>query len=388
VKRLVLTAAVMVVAGLAVSGREDRGLLSVVFGAAALVTVALGLIGSRLTRRLRSLTGAMQWVAIGSVGVAALTVLLATQTMVLDPHDRDLVLVALGLGVGLGLALALAVAEDLTADLGRIRDTVGRVAAGDFTARTAVARADELGTAAGAIDEMVARLQATEAERSFFLAAVGHDLRTPLTSIRAALEAIIDGVAPDPAAYLSGMRTDIGHLAGLVEDLFVLSRLEAGRFVPAVEDVDLAELADETAEAMNALAAAAGVELVVNAPGRVPAAVDPAAIGRVLRNLVDNALEHTPAGSRVTITVRPGLLRVRDEGRGFPPGFGDRAFDRFSRADPARAGGGAGLGLAIAKGIVEAHGGRITIEDGPGGSVAVGLPAPSPAVGPHLTPRR
>lgn len=387
-KRLVLTAVAMAVAGLAVSGREDRGLLSVVFGAAALVTVALGLIGSRLTRRLRSLTGAMQWVAIGSVGVAALTVLLATQTMILDAHDRDLVLVALGLGVGLGLALALAVAEDLTTDLGRIRHTVDRVAGGDFTARTAVARADELGTAAGAIDEMVARLQATEAERSFFLAAVGHDLRTPLTSLRAALEAIIDGVAPDPAAYLSGMRTDVGHLAGLVEDLFMLSRLEAGRFVPAVEDVDLAELADETAEAMNALAAGAGVELVVNAPGRVPAAVDPAAIGRVLRNLVDNALEHAPAGSRVTIAVEAELLRVQDQGPGFPAGFGERAFDRFSRADPARAGGGAGLGLAIAKGIVEAHGGRITIEDAPGGSVAVRLPAPSPAAGPRLAPPR
>lgn len=139
--------------------------------------------------------------------------------------------------------------------------------------------------------------------------------------------------------------------------------------------MDLAELGDEAVEALTPLAARRRIRLTARATGAVPAQVDPAAMGRVLRNLLHNAIRHSPDGAEVVLEVEPGGFRVVDEGEGFPDEFRPRAFDRFSRADAARSGDGAGLGLAIARGIVEAHGGTIHIEDGPGGRVAVRLRA-------------
>jgi signal transduction histidine kinase len=219
-----------------------------------------------------------------------------------------------------------------------------------------------------------------EEERRTLLSIVSHELRTQLAELRATLESLVDGVAPDPDRYLRSMQRDVDALAALVDDLFLLTRLEAGRVELHPEPVDLAELADEAVESLAPVASARGVTLRLHAGGPVPARGNATALGRVIRNLLDNALRHAPSGSTVDVTVRadgPPTVRVVDEGPGFPPGFGERAFERFSRAEPsrARATGGAGLGLAIARGLVEAHGGRIWIEDPPGGRVAFELPA-------------
>jgi signal transduction histidine kinase len=195
-----------------------------------------------------------------------------------------------------------------------------------------------------------------------------------------AVDALADGVAPDPDRYLRSMRRDVEALAALVDDFFLLARIESGRLDLHPVPVDLTEVADEAMEALAPVAAAAGVTLALDATTRVHVRGNPTALGRVVRNLIDNAIRHAPSGSVVRVAVaadgRPSI-RVVDDGPGFPPGFDDEAFTRFTRADASRnrATGGAGLGLAIARGLVEAHGGRIWIEAPPGGRVAFELPA-------------
>jgi two-component system sensor histidine kinase BaeS len=300
--------------------------------------------------------------------------------MFIEPHDLTLVLVAIVLGVGLGGVVAGAVARPLTDDLEAISRTAERVGGGDLAVRTGVVREDELGKAAGAFDDMIGKLETSEEERRNLLSAIGHDLRTPLGSMQAAIEALQDGVAPDPPAYLRGLSHDLEHLRHLVDDLFLLARIDAGRLELATIGVDLAELADEAVEAVTPMAAARKLKLRVEAPGRVGVRGDPDALGRVLRNLLVNAVRHSPeAGEVVIILTRNGThaeTLVVDQGTGFPDYLKDRAFDRFVRADDSRnrESGGTGLGLAIAKSIVEAHGGAIAIEEGPGGRVRFSVP--------------
>jgi two-component system sensor histidine kinase BaeS len=344
-----------------------------IYAASTVLTILLYLVASRILARAARLATAVAWIGVLTVVVAAVAVVLAANSMIVNAHDRDVMLVVLGMGMGLAAALAWAIGGSAGGDLGRIRDAARDMAGGDLSARTGVERRDEVGDAARAFDEMAHRLEISEEERRILIASVGHDLRTPLASIRAALEAVQDGVSPDPAAYLSGMSKDVEHLGRLVDDLFDYARIESGRFEPRTEPIDLRELADETLEVLNPVAHSREVSLVVDAPVAAPVVVDPSAMGRVLRNLVDNAIRHTPAGSSVTLTVRSDGFTVVDEGGGFPEAFRAIAFERFTRADAARGKGGSGLGLAIARGIVEAHGGRISIEDGPGGRVRVAL---------------
>ena len=266
--------------------------------------------------------------------------------------------------------------------------------AGDRLVETGVARSDEVGVVAGAMDIMVARLHSAEEaaaaatqERRRFLASISHDLRTPLASLRAAVEALQDGIADDEARFYKTMGNDIDLLGGLIDNLFLMTRLEAGEVSLEMLPIDLAEVADEAVEAMTPLAAKSSVALVLEANATVRAVGDPHALSRVVRNLIDNGIRHAPKDSTVSVRVenRTGAtVQVRDEGAGFPEEFVRDAFASFTQADPARsrAGGGAGLGLAIAKALVEAHGGSIWAKPGPGGVVGFDIP-----VGDTRTPR-
>lgn len=344
-----------------------------IYGAAAALTVAAYLVSVRVTAQARRIALAVQWTGIATVAVAAVAVVLAARSMFFNDHDRDVLLVVLAMGVALAAALAWAFGRTVGEDLTRISRAAESVAVGDLSVRSGVERRDEVGRVAEAFDEMVERLETTEAERRILIASVSHDLRTPLSSIRAALEAIEDGLAPDPAAYMRGMAVDVEHLGRLVDDLFAYAHIESGRYEPVREWVDLRELADETMEVCAPIAHARGVSIEVEAVPDCFAEVDATGVGRVLRNLVDNAIRHTPPGTTVTIEVTDRGFVVIDDGDGFDAEFRARAFEHFTRSDPARSGGGAGLGLAIARGIVEAHGGRIDIEDGPGGRIRVDL---------------
>lgn len=368
------------------SGAERRQFAAIfVTTAAASGLVAWAL--PRWSRRSVALRRSLAVVAASIVLVVALGIALSGRLMFLSSHDLELLWVVLGFALALGLALAVTIPQSITRDLEEMADAARRVGRGERGIRAGVDRNDEIGSTADAFDEMLEKLEESERlrerqeeTRRSLLATIGHDLRTPLAALQAAIEALEDGVAREPDRYLKSMRQDVAALASLVDDLFVLARLEAGEVELDVVGVDLAELADEAVEVLEPTALRRSVDLRVSSMGRVPVMGSPEALGRVIRNLVDNAVRHAPAGTEVVVEVDDGdggSVTVLDEGPGFAADFVDKAFLMFERADPARARttGGAGLGLAIAKGLVQAHGGEIWAEPGPGGRVGFTLPA-------------
>ena len=338
-----------------------------------------------LAGRSRRLMATLLAVSLVSVVIAVLGLVIAASRMFFSDHDLALLLVVLGFGLIAALGFAVSASNALTGDLHKMARTAHEVAEGDFAARTGVDRRDEVGQLATDLDAMTERLEeaAQEAEqedarRREFFAAVGHDLRTPLASMQAAVEALRDGVAKDTDRFYRSLERDIVALNALVDDLFLLSRIEAGDLHLDPTPTDLTDLADEAIEVLRPVALKRGVDVALSSPSRVVVATEPEAVGRVIRNLLDNAIRHAPGGSAVTVTVASGdgaTVTVRDEGDGFSPDFVDSAFDSFSRSDASRtrATGGAGLGLAIAKGFVDALGGEIWAESGPGGVVAFRL---------------
>jgi two-component system sensor histidine kinase BaeS len=397
--RTIAATALVVIGGMAVwevvmdPGGGDRLEPFVLFAAMALLTLAAIWAVQRVGARTRSLAHTVAAVGIIAAALISVAVAVGAWRMFLSVHDLHLVAVVLGVSAALSVVFALAITRSLRDDLAALRRTTTLVAAGDLQARTGVDRADELGATAAALDQMIERLADAESERLHdeqarrtLLAAIGHDLRTPLTALRAAVEALQDGLAADQARYLRSMSRDIAHLHALVDDLFLLARIESGQLEVDRDDVDLAELADETIEAMTPVATSRGVHLRLEAVGGVRVNGGPEALGRAMRNLVDNAIRHASPDGLVVVRVDNGagaVVEVLDDGPGFDPDLLPTAFDRFSRADPSRNRdtGGAGLGLAIAKGVIEAHGGTIWAEPGPGGRVAFRLP-PGPALRP------
>jgi signal transduction histidine kinase len=227
------------------------------------------------------------------------------------------------------------------------------------------------------------RRQVEDARRGL-VAAASHDLRTPLASLRLLVEAIEDGVAgEDRDRYLAEIRTHVAVLSDLIDDLFELSRIEAGDISWTLRQVELGELIGDTVAAFRTSAEERGVHLAAELPsGKVVAEADAEKVQRVLFNLIQNAIRHTPADGSVTVRAKGGPsgveVEVADSGEGIPAGEGERVFEAFYRGDSSRGEDGAGLGLAISRAIVEAHGGRIWLEDarpGPGTRVRFTLPA-------------
>lgn len=353
----------------------------------SLTTTLIGLVLRGSLTRVRSLRGQVLVMAFTALLVGTGVAFVLSARMVLDADEARTVVAVLALTACFATVLVVTASAPLGRDARRIEATVRAVESGDRTVRTGVTRADELGHVAAALDDAIGRLDVLERERradderrSAMFASVSHDLRTPLSALRAALEAIQDGVTPDPARYLRSMQCDVEAMTALVDDLFLLARIDAGSLEMVRARVDLGEIVDEAVEALAPAAAAQAVELRLDAPGQALVEGNAAALGRVVRNLVDNAIRHSPAGAVVTIQVQQGertTVRVVDQGAGFPASFREVAFEHFSRSDRSRsrATGGAGLGLAIARGLVAAHGGEIWIDDSPGGSVAFALPA-------------
>jgi two-component system sensor histidine kinase BaeS len=294
----------------------------------------------------------------------------------------------------LGVLASYAVAGSITGGLARLTEAVRRMAGGESGVRVSVETADEVGALAAAFNTMAVQVEAAERQRRemddarrALLAAVSHDLRTPLSAIRVMLEAIEDGVVEDVhdvERYHHVMQGEVERLSRLIDDLFELSQIEAGAVRLTWETTYVAELIAETVEAMRAEADRAGVMLCAELSLDPPIAMqaDPQKLYRVLSNLIANALRYTPPGGTVTLGAQPvtaGLaIAVADTGEGIAPEDLPRVFERFYRGEKSRsrAGGGAGLGLAIARGLVEAHGGTIAVESilGQGTTFTVTLP--------------
>lgn len=350
---------------------------------AELVALALGYLAYWLILRLGigSINGK---VALGyglSVGVTALTILLVSMPMFISPHDARFLLVLLVFSGLISLAFGSLVARTITRGLGELMRGAEEIARGNLETRVRIGSGDEVERLAASFNRMAeqlaraaARQAELEAARRELVAAVSHDLRTPLASLRAVIEAINDGLVTDEATlrrYLASAQLQVENLGVLVEDLFELSQLEAGVQEWKVEPGSLRDLISDTLESMQPHA----VQKEISLSGRVEPSVDPVLMNsqqvqRVLYNLVQNAIRHTPSGGTIFIEARPRQegrevqVDVIDTGEGIAESDLSHVFDQFYRGEKSRSRetGGAGLGLAIAQRIVEAHHGRIWVE--------------------------
>jgi signal transduction histidine kinase len=216
--------------------------------------------------------------------------------------------------------------------------------------------------------------------RRELVAWASHDLRAPIASLQAMLEAIEDGLA-SADDYLPTLREQVRTLSALVDDLFELARIDAGVLTLELRRTPVAPLVTSALQLLRPEAEARGVALSSEVDEQMEAQLAPEKIERVLFNLVTNALHHTPSDGSVAVRAERRasdlLLRVEDTGEGLPEEAPGRMFDRFWRADRARSSNGAGLGLAIARGLVEAHGGRIWAENRPQGGACVSFTLPT-----------
>jgi signal transduction histidine kinase len=359
---------------------------------ALVVTVAAMAVAGRLLAR-ASL--AQRFVAVGTLGaaIALANLWVLSRQMFVSEHDATLLGALLLYSLGAGIGAAVVTARSSARALHRLEATAKALGRGDLGARTGdLAAGPELDELGRALDEMAARLQLAqqrerdaEATRRDLISAVSHDLRTPLASLRAMVEAIDDGVVDDGDSmrrYAGEMRRSVSQLVAMVDDLFELVQLDAGAIEAESERARLGEVVVSAVAAVRIQAEDKGLALVTDLNGTEDAPCSPR-LARVLQNLLVNAVRHTPADGTVRVEARRSStaieLAVADDGEGIPPELLDRVFEPFFRADPSRQGAGAGLGLALAKRIVEALGGGISAGASPSGGArfAVRLPAVS-----------
>jgi signal transduction histidine kinase len=250
--------------------------------------------------------------------------------------------------------------------------------------------ASDINTLARKLQAADEQRTALDRERRELTAAISHDLRTPLASLRAMVEALDDGVVDDAegvSRYYGTMKREIDRLSRMIEDLFELAQMDAGALRLNRASVDIREIAADVADAMQVQAKRSDILITLECVDKIaPLSVDGARIERALANLVRNAIEHTPRGGHVDVLVaqRNGLveLSVSDDGPGIAPQDLPHVWDRFYRGEKSRRradenADGAGLGLAIVRGIVEAHGGAAAVESSTdrGATFTMRLPA-------------
>ena len=315
---------------------------------------------------------------------SALAVALLSGALGLGRH-RGLAVVAGLLGLGLLFASFVAAGRAvrrMAVPLSDVMEAAERVAGGDYDVRVEVRGSRDLRGLARSFNAMTERLRASEEQRRNLFADVAHELRTPLSVIQGNAEGLLDGLYPPDRAHLEPVLDETRIMARLLDDLQTLSTAEAGALRLHREPVDPRQLAEEAVTAFRQRADAAGIRLELRAATGLPALeADPMRIGEVLSNLLSNALRHTPPEGSVEVSVEradgePAVaFSVRDTGSGIAPDALPHVFDRFVKGPDS---GGAGLGLAIARSLVEAHGGTITCHStlGHGATMRFVLPAP------------
>ncbi len=282
----------------------------------------------------------------------------------------------------LALGLARVLARGMTKPLRDMADGARAMARGDYEVRINTRSKDEVGRLAAAFNSMARDLQEVETLRRELVANVSHELKTPVSALKAHLENILDGIEEPNPASLAVMLDQCDRLGSLVEQLLDLSRLEAGDIRLEPERVAPADIARAVAAEVCTLRARSDLDIVLEIDPQLTLDADPRLLHQVLFNLVDNAARFTPDGGRIDITAatRDGHceLTVADRGPGIPDEDLTRVFERFYRVDRARSrgDGGTGIGLAIVRSIVEAHGGTIVAEHRDGGGALFRMQLP------------
>ena len=361
---------------------NEIGLMALFLGITALVSALVGYMAYRLGWVRSSPT--LRWTLLsGYVLASALTffnVWFSAELMFASEHDLQLATVLLVFAGGIAMILGYFLSSTVTERIPLLKGAAETLARGDLQTRVPVNGRDEVAALSNAFNQMAEQLQAAdrkqrelESLRRDLIAWASHDLQTPLTSMRAILEALADGVVDEPEMvkrYLRTAQRDVMSLSALIDDLFQMSQLDAGGFPLHRAQASLSDLVSDTLESFSQLASQQGIQLEGEVdPDVDPVSMDTQAIGRVFNNLVSNALRHTSSGGQVRVEARrtgSGVeVTVSDTGEGIRAEDIPHIFERFYRGDASRSrtrGTGAGLGLAIARSIVRAHGGDIQVE--------------------------
>ncbi|MGR2752467.1 sensor histidine kinase [Agromyces arachidis] len=370
--------------------------LLLVIAVSAAIAAGVGFLAWLLLRRFAWAPIVVHLVTVVVAAVASVVggVLVATQAMYLSDHDAQIALaIAVTSGVvailtasilGAEIARAARVLRSAAEDLGRGVPVESRpVPIGEFRAVL-----DELAASDARIRAAREEVERQEQARRELVTRVAHDLRVPLAGIRAQAEALQDGLAPDPDRYLARIASQVDRLDALVADLFAVSQIDAGALRLRTERLSLADVASDAVSELRGLADGAGVrlDLVVSPDASSTVEGDALQLGRAVANLLANALQHTPAGGRIAVTVDGGgdevRLAVADTGPGFAEEDLAHAFEAGWRGSSARSPhrldvtGGAGLGLAIVRGIARAHGGDASASNAPEGGAVLAVTLP------------
>jgi signal transduction histidine kinase len=345
-------------------------LLPAVGGSVAITAIAeRALARASFRRRLVAVT--LAGIAVAMVNLVALALL-----MFVSGHDALVMAILLAYAAIVGIASGLALARKPTVAVAHLAATAATLARGDLDARAGpVGGGPELEALARSMDEMAERVQASrsrereaEALRRDLITAVSHDLRTPLAGLQAMSEAIQDGVVEDPPTlrrYATEISRAVGSLAALVDDLFELTQLDPESIRQETRRARLADVVASAVAACGPQATEKGLRVETHLGGADGALCSPRLV-RVLQNLLQNAIRHTPADGSVRVEAQQGPegleVVVQDTGEGIAPEALSRVFDPFWRGDAARASPGSGLGLALSRRIVRALGGDIRVE--------------------------
>jgi signal transduction histidine kinase len=370
-------------------GASGTAHVAVLLVPAAVVTVLAAVAAPRILTR-APLSSRLAAVAIVAIVVALANLVVLALDMIVSENDAKVLAILLVYALGAGITVAITLARTLASSFAGLERTAGALGRGDLDARVGeLAAGPELETLARTLDEMAEQLQhahererQVDAMRADLITAVSHDLRTPLASLRAMIEAIDEGVVSDLPSlrrYVAEMRGSVNQLTTMVDDLFELTQLDGGAIESETRRARLDDIVRSVVATVEPHAFQKRLALETDLGGAADTPCSPR-MTRVLQNLLMNAVHHTPADGTVRLCARRDgsviEVAVEDTGAGLAPENLDRVFEPFFRADPARSGPGAGLGLALTKRIVEALGGRISAESriGGGARFAVLLP--------------
>jgi len=344
-----------------------------------IATLAVGLGLAYLLRLLPTLRLQLAGLAFLAVMLPLSAVLLSGWVMFHMGDDVKILAVTAGSALT-AIVAALVVARSIADAIDRVGDASAELARGDLSARAPEGGPAEIADLAASFNQMGESLRQLFDTRRELVAWASHDLRTPLANMQAMLEALEDGLG-EAEEYLPALRDQVRVLSELVDDLFELARIDAGALTLELRQLPVAPVVSHSLRGVAAEARLRHVELASDVDEGVTARFAPEKVERVLMNLLTNALRHTPSDGAVAVRVQPlaGEVRVEveDTGEGLDAEARARMFERFWRADRSRTSRGAGLGLAIARGLVEAQGGRIWAEDREGGGARVCFPLPA-----------